>query len=119
MSACRVAGPLVTWSTGEPGRKEAVDMPKGDPITWRFEVQRCDGAEWMPLDSELLREDDLWDDHIGTHDMPECWDDPLEFARNELESVLGRLVADCRQLGVTQARIVLWTRETAEGDPAI
>ena len=68
---------------------------------------------------ELLGEDDLWDDHIGTHDMVECWDDPLEFARNELESVLGRLVADCRQLAVTRARIVLWTRETAEGDPAI
>jgi hypothetical protein len=94
-------------------------MPKGGPITWRFEVQRCDGAEWTPLDSELLGEDDLWDDHIGTHDMPECWDDPLEFARNELEGVLGRLAADCRRLRVPRARIVLWTRETAEGDPAI
>jgi hypothetical protein len=94
-------------------------MSKGGPITWRFEVQRCDGAEWTPLDSELLGEDDLWDDHIGTHDMPECWDDPLEFARNELEGVLGRLAADCRRLGATWARIVLWTRETVEGDPAI
>jgi hypothetical protein len=94
-------------------------MSKGGPITWRFEVQRCDGAEWTLLDSELLGEDDLWEDHIGTHDMPECWDDPLEFARNELEGVLGRLAADCRRLGVPRARIVLWTRETAEGDPAI
>lgn len=94
-------------------------MSKGGPITWRFEVQRCDGAEWTPIDGELLGEDDLWDDHIGTHDMPECWDDPLEFARNELEGVLGRLAADCRQLGVTRSRIVLWTREAAEGDAAI
>jgi hypothetical protein len=94
-------------------------MSRGDPISWRFEVQRRDGEVWMPLDGRLLGDDDLGDDHIGMHDMPECWDDPLEFASNELDSVLARLAADCCLLGMYRARIVVWMNETADGDPAI
>jgi hypothetical protein len=94
-------------------------MAKGDPITWRFEVQRRDGAEWIPLVGELLGDSDLWDDHLGTHDLPECWDDPLEFASNELNKVLASLALECRQLGMSRARIVLWASATTEGDPAV
>lgn len=94
-------------------------MTQGGPITWRFEVQQRDGAAWVPLVGELLGDSDLWDDHLGTHDLPKCWDDPLEFASNELNKVLAGLASDCRRLGMFRARVVLWTSEAAEGDPAI
>lgn len=92
-------------------------MTQGGPITWRFEVQQRDRAAWVPLVGELLGDSDQWDDHLGTHDLPECWDDPLEFASNELNKVLAGLASDCRRLGMSRARVVLWTSEVAEGDP--
>jgi hypothetical protein len=76
-------------------------------------------AWWKSLVGELLGDSDRWDDHLGTHDQPECWEDPLEFASCELDKVLAALASDCRQLGMSRARIVLWASEAAEGDPAI
>lgn len=87
-----------------------------EDLTWRFELRLPDRDEWVPITNDLI--DDQYAEHVGTHEMPEIWQDAEEAAPIELERVLADLAETGDLLGMTGARIVVWEGIGTDESPA-
>jgi hypothetical protein len=86
-------------------------------LTWQFEL-RLPGPDdrWLPVTADLVG--DQYAELVGTHEMPEIWQDAGEAAPIELERVLADLSEIGDLLGMTGARIVVWEGIGTDGSPA-
>lgn len=87
-----------------------------------FRYEGLLGDRWVPYTAEALGvgEHDVDAEFTGMIDLPDIWQEPVKFAQDELDRVLGAITADDPGLGgLAGLRILLWSRVPAEGEPDV
>lgn len=84
-----------------------------DGVEWQFEVQLRE-ADWVVYDQELAGG---LSGCAGVHEHPDLWDDPVQYARDQLDKALAELVDVGEGLGMRRARIVMWPYGGSRQDP--
>jgi hypothetical protein len=84
-----------------------------DGVQWQFEVQLHDDG-WVVYDKELAGGPG---GRAGVHEHPDLWDDPVQYARDQLDEALAELVDVGEGLGMRRARIAMWPYGGSRQDP--
>lgn len=86
-----------------------------DGVQWQFEVQLRD-ADWVVYDEELAGGPGGC---TGVHEHPDLWDEPVQYAQDQLDEALVELVDVAEGLGMRRARIVMWPYGGARENPLV